>query len=79
MKLEIEDQNKVMEFVEKYRIMGKKINEMEFIIEKLIQERDSLVNELEYTRQEEISFVDKLSLKYGDKEVMEEFKNLILC
>lgn len=79
MNLENKDKNTILGFIEKYRKIGEKINEMEFLIEKLVKEKDSLVSELEYTRQEEVSYIDDLIAKYGDKEVMDEIKNLALC
>ena len=68
------EQEKIIEFVEKYKSLGQRIKKLEKTLEILSEERDTMINELEYVREEESVFMSNLIDKYGTDIIAE--KNL---
>lgn len=63
--LEQSEIKELKRFATLYSVLHIKMTNMEKLLEKLGKEKNDLVNELEYVRQEELSFTGKLVEKYG--------------
>jgi hypothetical protein len=77
MNLEKNENETILSYINKYREIDDKIKKIEVVLEKMISEKNILINDLEYNRQEEIEFLDSLIVKYGEHDVMEYLKSLI--
>ena len=77
MKLEQKENEVILSYINKYREIYEKIKKLEAILDRVTTEKNTLINELEYNRGEEISFLDELMNKYGQTEVTEYLESLM--
>ena len=56
---------KILNFIEKYKRIRTEVDSIEEKILRLVDEKDKVLKELKETRDEEISFTEGLTKKYG--------------
>ena len=77
MKLEQQENEIIFSYISRYKEIYEKIKKLEAILDRVTTEKNNLINELEYNRSEEISFLDELMKKYGQTEVTKYLESLM--
>ena len=76
MNIEKNDKDKILDFIEEYKKISNRISVLESALAKFSREKDNLLNELEYIREKEISFMSELIDIYGENTINEHLKSL---